>query len=57
MGARWCRGRIASRGKGVGWVEDLMLKLLVVRRKVGRRVAARRGSWDHWVEIVRTVVV
>ena len=57
MGARWCRGRIASRGKGVGWVEDLMLKLLVVHRKVGRRVAARRGSWDHWVEIVRTVVV
>ena len=57
MGARWCRGRIASRGRGVGWRWDLTLKLLVVRRKVVRRVAARRGSWDHWVEIVRTVVV
>ena len=51
MGARWCRGRIASCGR------DLTLKLLVVRRKVVRRVAARRGSWDHWVEIVRMVVV
>jgi hypothetical protein len=38
-------------------MEDLTLKLLVVRRKVGRRVAARRGSWDHCLEIVRMVVI
>ena len=57
MGAHWCPERTASRGRVVGWTEDLMLKLMAVRRMVERRVVARMGSCYPWVEIVRIVVV